>query len=158
MASLFKKDRTTIRINNRLWHAINDWKRDRGRICQTRHRYAKANNKYTKNYDKNNESSYLKYLDSNNLYGWAMSQKLPVNGFKWVKKLSKFNEDFIKKHDENSNTGYFLEVDVDYPKMWFNSHKDLPFLPEIKKVEKVEKLICSIEDKEKYVIYIRALK
>ena len=76
----------------------------RCRICQARHRYAKANNKYMENYDKNNELSYLKYLDSNNLYGWAISQKLPVNGFKWVKKLSKFNEDFIKKHDKNSNT------------------------------------------------------
>ena len=76
----------------------------RCRICQARHRYAKANNKYTENYDKNNELSYLKYLDSNNLYGWAMSQKLPVNGFKWLKKLSKFNEDFIKKHDKNSIT------------------------------------------------------
>ena len=110
-----------------------------------------------KNYDKNNESSYLKYLDANNLYGWAMSQELPINGFKWVKNLSKFNEDFIKKY-ENSNTGYLLEVDLEYPKTLFNSHKDLPFLPERKKVEKVEKLICSIEDKEKYVIHIRALK
>ena len=55
-------------------------------------------------------------------------------------------------------TGYLLEVNIEYPKMWFNSHKDLPFLPERKKVEKVEKLICSIEDKEKYVIHIRALK
>ena len=120
----------------------------------------KANNKYMKNYDKNNESSYLKYLIANNLYGWAMSQKLPVNGFKWVKeeRLSKFNEEFIKKYDENSNTGYFFEVDIDYPKELFNFHKDLPFLPERKKVEKVEKLICSIEDKEKYVINIRALK
>ena len=90
----------------------------------------------------------------------GMSQKIPVNGFKWVKqkKLSKFNEDFIKKYDEDSNTGYFLEVDIDYPKELFNFHKDLPFLPERKKVEKVEKLICSIEDKKKYVIYIRALK
>ena len=89
-----------------------------------------------------------------------MSQKLPVNGFKWVKqkKLSKFNEDFIKNYDENSNKGYFLEVDIDYPKELFNLHKDLPFLPERKKVEKVEKLICSIEDKKKYVIHIRALK
>ena len=68
----------------------------RGGICQATHRYAKANNKYMKNYDKNNESSYIEYLDANNLYGWAMSQKLPVNGFKWVKNLSKFNEDFIK--------------------------------------------------------------
>ena len=75
-----------------------------------------------------------------------------------TKKLSKFNEDFIKKYDEDSNTGYFLEVDIDYPKELFNFHKDLPFLPERKKVEKVEKLICSIEDKEKYVIHIRALK
>ena len=57
----------------------------RGGICQATHRYAKANNKYMKNYDKNNESSYKEYLDANNLYGWAMSQKIPVNGFKWVK-------------------------------------------------------------------------
>ena len=72
--------------------------------------------------------------------------------------LSKFNEDFIKEYDEDSDIGYFLEVDVDYPKKLFNLHKDLTFLPERKKVEKVEKLICSKEDKEKYVIHIRALK
>ena len=70
-----------------------------------------------------------------------------------TKKLSKFNEDFIKKYDEDSNTGYFLEVDIDYPKELFNLHKDLPW----EKVEKVGTL-CSIEDKEKYVIRIRALK
>ena len=68
----------------------------RGRMCQSTHRYAKANNKYMKNYDKNIESSYLTYLDSNKLYGWAMSQKLPVNGFRWVNDVSRFNEDFIK--------------------------------------------------------------
>ena len=132
----------------------------RGGICQATHRYAKANNKYMKNYDKNIESSYIEYLDVNNLYGWAMSQKLPRNGFKWVKqkKLSEFNEDFIKNYDENSKKRYFLEVDIDYPKELFNLHKDLPFLPERKKVEKVEKLICSIENEEKYVINIRALK
>ena len=89
-----------------------------------------------------------------------MSQKLPVKDFKWVKKkkLSKFNEDFIKKYDKDRNKGYFLEVDIDYLKSLFDSHKDLPFLPERKMVGKVEKLICSIEDKEKYVIHIRALK
>ena len=86
--------------------------------------------------------------------------KLPVNGFKWVEKsrLSRFNERFIKNYNENSDIGYFLEVDVEYPKKLFSSHKDLPFLPERKKLEKVEKLVCSIEDKEKYVIHIRALK
>ena len=85
----------------------------RGGMCQTIHRYAKANNKYMKNYDEIIISSYLMYLDANNLYGWAMSQKLPVNGFKWVRKLSKFHEFSIKNYTETSNKGYFLEVDVE---------------------------------------------
>ena len=88
-----------------------------------------------------------------------MSQKLPANDSKLVyeKRLSKFNEDFKNKY-KDCNRGYFLEVDFDYPKELFNFHTDLPFLPERKKVENIEKLICSIEDKEKYVIHIRALK
>ena len=85
-------------------------------MCQSTHRYAKANYKCMKNYDKNIESSYLTYLDANNLYGCAMPQKLPVNGFMWDKYLSDFSDDFIKNYDENSGAGYFLEVDVEYPK------------------------------------------
>ena len=81
-----------------------------------------------------------------------MFQKLPANGFKWVKNWSQFNESFIRNYDENSDIGYFLEVDIDYPEKLFNPHEDLPFLPEGKKVNIVEKLVCSIEDKEKYVI------
>ena len=132
----------------------------RGGICQSTYRYAKANNRYMKNYNKNIEPSFIEYLDANNLYGWAMSEKLPVNGFKWIeqKNLSKFSEDFIKNYDENGNIGYFLELDIDYPKELFNLYKDLPFLPESKKVNKVKKLLCSIEDKKKNVIHIRALK
>ena len=72
--------------------------------------------------------------------------------------LSDFTEDFIKKYDENSDEGYFLEVDIEYPKELWSSQKDLPFLPERKKLEKVEKLVSSIEDKEKYVIHISVLK
>ena len=79
----------------------------RGGICQGTHRYAKANNKYMNNYDKKIDSSYMEYLDANNLFGWSMSQKLLVNGFKWVKNLSKFKEDFIKEYDENSNKYIF---------------------------------------------------
>ena len=132
--------------------------RIRSGMCQSTHRYAKANNKYMKNYGKSIESSYLMYLDANNLYGWAMSKKLPVNGFKWENDLSRFNENFIKTYNENSDVGYFLEVDIEYPKQLWSSHKDLPFLPEGRKLEKVEKLVCSIEDKEKYVVQIRSLK
>ena len=88
----------------------------RGRMCYTIHRYAKANNKCMKNYDKNIILSYLMHLDANNLCGWGMSQELPVNGFKWVKKFSKFDEDSIKNYDENSSKGYILQVDVEYPK------------------------------------------
>ena len=131
----------------------------RGGMCQSTHKYSKANNKYMKNYDKKTELSYLTYLDANNSYGWAMSQKLPVNGFMWYNDyLSDFNEDFIKNYGENSDEGYFLEVDIELPKKLWSSHKELPFLPERKKLGKVEKHVCSIEDKEKYVIHIRALK
>ena len=90
----------------------------RGAICQAIHRCAKANNKYIKNYDKNIESSYLMYLDANNLYRWAMSQKLPVNGFEWMEQLSKFDERFIKSYNEDSNKGHFLEVDVKIQKIF----------------------------------------
>ena len=88
----------------------------KGGKCDAIHRYAEANNKYMKNYDENIESSYLMHLDANNLYGWAMSRRLPVNGFKWVEELSQFNESFIKDYDENSDKRYILELDVEYPK------------------------------------------
>ena len=69
----------------------------RGGICHVIHRYAKANNKYMKDYNKDKEESFLENLDANILYGWAMSGPLPVDGFDWIKNLSKIDEDFIKK-------------------------------------------------------------
>ena len=83
-----------------------------------------------KDYDENKESLYLKYWDTNNLYGWAVSQKLPVNGFKWVENTSQFDEDFIESYDEESDEEYFLKVDVQYPEKLHELHNDLPFLPE----------------------------
>ena len=96
-----------------------------------------------KNHDKDMESSYLEYLDPNDLYGWAMSQKRPVNGFEWVEGLYQFKEDFIKNYDEDSNKGYFLEVDVEYPKNLFSPHSDLPFLPERNKFKNVISLFLT---------------
>ena len=87
----------------------------RGGIWQATYRYAKANNKYMKNYDINQEASYLEYSDANIdgcKFGWSMSKKLPVNGFEWIEDLSNFNENFIKNYDENSDKGYILEVDI----------------------------------------------
>ena len=72
--------------------------------------------------------------------------------------FSDFNEHFTKNYNENSDEGYFLEIDIDYPKQLQSSHKDLPFLPERRKLVKVKRLVYSIGDKEKYVIHIRALK
>ena len=135
----------------------------RGGICHSIHRYAKANNKYMKYYNKNIESSYIQYLDiqyldANNLYGWAMSQKLPRNNFRWVEDTSIINEDFIKTYKENSYKGYILEVDVKYPKKIHDLHSDLPFLPKKMKIDKCEKLVCSLHNKKKYVVHIKSLK
>ena len=130
----------------------------RGGICHAIHRYAKANNKYMKDYDENKESSYIQYLDANNLYGWAMRQKLPVNGFKWIEDTSKINEEFVKNNDENNDKGYIFEVDVKYPKKLHDLHSDLPFLPRRMKIDKCEKLVCNLLNKKKYVVHIKSLK
>ena len=99
----------------------------RGGICNKVHSYAEANNKYMKNYDKNKESSFLMYVDANNLYGWAMIKKLPADGFKWVDDLSMFTADFIKSYDEKGDFGYLLVVDIEYSKSLSMLHSDLPF-------------------------------
>ena len=104
----FKKAEVELELFTNIDMLLMAEKRIRGGICQAIHSYAKANNKYMKNYDKNIKSSYLMYLDANNLYGWAMSQKLSGNSFEWVEELSKFSECFIKNYDEDSNKGYFL--------------------------------------------------
>ena len=119
----------------------------RGGICHTIYRYAKANDKYKKDYDKNKESSYLQYWDVGNLYEWAMSQKLPVNNFEWLKDTSQFNEDFIRNYNEKSDGRYFVEVDVQYTEKLYELYNDLPFLPKRMKIEKVEKLVTNLHDK-----------
>ena len=111
-----------------------------------------------KNYDKNKESSFLMYVDANNLYGWAMSKKLPLDGFKWVDDLSMFTKDFKKSYDKEDDVGYLLVVDIEYPKTLRMLHSDLPFLPDRMKVKRVKKLVSNVTDKENYSIHIVALK
>ena len=122
------------------------------------HRYARAINKYMKNYSKDIASSYLECLDANNLHGLGISQKLSVNGFKWIKNVYKFDLDFIKNYDVDSDKGYILEVDVEYPKYLHDLHSDLPLLAERMKINKCKKLVYNINDKESYLVHIRALK
>ena len=130
----------------------------RGGICHSINRYARANNKYRKNFDKNKESSYIQFWDENNSYGWAMSQKRPVNYFEWIKNTSQFNEDFIKNYNEESDEGCFVEVDIQFLEKLHERHNNLPFLPERMKLEKVEKLVANLHDKTEHVIHIRSLK
>ena len=159
MASSFKKDnKVKLDLLTDVDMLLMLKKCIRGGIWNSVYRYAKAKNKCMKDYDKNEESLYIKYWDVNNLYGWAMFQKPLVNDFEWIKDTSQFNEDFIKNYNEESDEGYFLEVDVQYLEKLHELHNDLPFLPERMKIEKVEKLVANLHDKTEYVIHIRNLK
>ena len=103
-----------------------------------------------KDYDESKESSYIQYLDANNLYGAAMSEKLPINEFKRVNDISKTDKKFVKSYDKkSSDKGYILEVDVDYPSKLHRLHSDMPFLLERMKIDKTQKLGCNLHDKKK---------
>ena len=104
-------------------------------------------------FDPKSESSYLQYLDTNKLYGWAMSQPLPTGGFKRVD----VNPNEISELATRTDKGYVLEVNVSYPKELHNSHNDLPFMCERMEINGVEKLVPKVSDKKNYVIHIQAL-
>ena len=87
-----------------------------------------------------------------------MFQKLPLNNFEWIKDTSQLNEEFIKNYTEESDEGYFLEINVQYLEKLHELNNDLPFLPERMKIEKVKKLVANLHDKTEYVIHIGNLK
>ena len=149
----------------------------RGGISYIANRYGKANNKYMREYDEKAPSKYIMYLDANNLYGWAMSQYLPTGGFKWMteKQINKIN---LAQYNENSEKGFIIEVDLEYPKELHNLHNDYPLAAERVCVNKdmlseyckkiatkynistgpVHKLIPTLSNKEKYVLHYRNLQ
>ena len=102
----------------------------KGGICHAIHLYVKPNNKFMKDLDKDKESSYLKYWDLNNMYRWAMSQKLPVNDFKCVEDISEIDESFTKNYNEKNDEEYFLGVGILCLQNLHNLHNDLIFVPE----------------------------
>ncbi len=121
----------------------------RGGISTITKRYAKADNKHTKGYDKNQTSVYIPYLDANNLYGWAMSEPQPHKNFKWM------NADELKNWKSKP---CILEVDLEYPKELHDKHNEYPLAPERLLVDKVEKLVPNLNDKTKYVLHHENLK
>ena len=87
-----------------------------------------------------------------------MSQKLPVNGFKWIEDVMEIDEKFIKNYDEDSDKRYIIELEVKYPRKLHDLHSDLPFLPKRMKIDKCKKLVCNLRNRKKYVVHIRSLK
>ena len=137
MASLFKKTGVKLELLKNIDMLLMVEEGIRGGICHSVHRHAMVNNKYMKDYNKNKGSSYIMYTD--NLHGEAISQTLPADGFKRVKDLSVIDEDFIKNYDEDSDMGYIIKADIEYPKGLQSLHSDLPFLPERMNVNEVKR-------------------
>ena len=122
----------------------------RGGISNAFKRYAKANNKFMKDFDPAEKSSFIVYLDANNLYGWAMSKPLPVGGFEWMGEADLENwERFV----DEEGIGCILEVDLEYPVELHDFHNDFPLAPEKMILGKVEKLTQNLRDKEKMVLH-----
>ena len=148
-----------------------------GRVSYITNRHGKANNKYMKEYDEKAPSKYIMYLDANNLYGWAMSQYLPIGNFKWMtdKEISKID---LGKYKADGKKGLIPEVDLEYPQELHDMHNDYPVCPEKVKVSNntlstyckkiaekykisiglVSKLIPTLRDKKEYVLHYRNLQ
>ena len=121
----------------------------RGGVSMISTRYGKANNPYMKDYDPDQPTKFISYLDANNLYGWAMCKPLPTDCFRWM------NKEELKNWKSQP---CILEVDLEYPEHLHNLHNDYPLASERVTVNKVEKLIPNLNDKTKYVIHHETLK
>jgi len=133
----------------------------RGGISMASHKYCKSNNKYLENYNPNEPSNYIMYFDANNLYGWSMSEKLPIGNFEILHITADEQNKYINKvlkKDKNSEYGYIIEVDLDYPDELHDLHNDYPLAPERLKIDGQTKLIPNLYNKRKYVCHYRNLQ
>jgi hypothetical protein len=177
-AMLYKTDvKMSVFNNTQLDMHLFTEKGLRGGICLISNRYARANNKYISSYNPDEKSSYIMYLDANNLYGYAMIQSLPIDDFKWADP-SIFTADYITNISDDSDTGCLLEVDLEYPKEIHDLHNDYPCAPESLAVtdnmlseyskqlksklslgtSNIKKLVPNLNNKSKYVLHYRNLK
>ena len=149
----------------------------RGGIAMISNKYLKANNKYLPDYDPTNQSSYIPYLDANNLYGWAMSEYLPSGDFEWLTPEQIENLDIVSVPDD-SDVGYMFEVDLTYPSHLHKKHSDYPLAPDNVLITKdrlsphtlqlreklnlkgapCKKLVPNLRIKEKYILHYRNLE
>jgi hypothetical protein len=150
----------------------------RGGLSCIMKRYVEVNNKYMINYDPTKESSYLVPVDANNLYGDAMSFKLPCKAFKWCSTEENILE-ISKTHGikdsfpDDNDIGYIIKVNLDYPKELHDKHNDYPFSPihkeirnedlspyqnKLRKITKSRKLVTCLESKEGLICDYRTLK
>jgi hypothetical protein len=149
----------------------------RGGISMISQRYAKANNPHVEDYDESQPRNYLIYLNANNLYGWSMSQALPTHEFRW---LSRPEIDSFDVHQigENTEQGFILSVDMEYPDHLHDAHSDYPLAPESFKIESdmlsryqqklqrdlnlgensIKKLVPNLYNKKDYVVHYRNLQ
>ena len=146
----------------------------RGGISMISHKFAKANNPYMEEYDPDQPPSYILYWDANNLHGWAMSEPLPTGNFSWIPEPEKLD---VKNIPEDGDTGYILEVDMEYPHHLHDLHSDYPLAAEKKRIEyddlspysqklkeglgmegSYDKLVPNLHAKNKYIIHYRSLQ